>query len=78
MNLMGEHPETLDEVLEIIREFVKERDWDKYNLPINLAVSLSIEVGELLEVGVDDGGDDEPGPRLEDAQGEGDAPPDGP
>ena len=47
---MGEHPRTLDEILEIIREFVRERDWDQYNLPLNLAVSMSIEAGELLEL----------------------------
>lgn len=47
---MGEDPQTLDELLEIVREFVKERDWDQYNLPLNLAISTSIEVGELLEL----------------------------
>ena len=47
---MGEHPQTLEEILEIVREFVKERDWDQYNLPLNLAVSLSIETAELLEL----------------------------
>lgn len=47
---MGEDSHTLDELLEIIREFVKERDWDQYNLPLNLAISTSIEVGELLEL----------------------------
>lgn len=47
---MGEDSHTLDELLEIISEFVKERDWDQYNLPLNLAISTSIEVGELLEL----------------------------
>ena len=47
---MGEFPQTLAELLEIIREFVKERNWDQYNLPLNLAVSMSIEAGELLEL----------------------------
>ncbi len=47
---MGEYPQTLAELLEIVREFVKERDWDQYNLPLNLAVSTSIEAGELLEL----------------------------
>ena len=50
MILVGEYPQTLAELLEIVREFVKERDWDQYNLPLNLAVSTSIEVGELLEL----------------------------
>ncbi|MGY5872906.1 MAG: nucleotide pyrophosphohydrolase [Candidatus Thorarchaeota archaeon] len=47
---MGEYPHTLAELLEIVREFVKERDWEQYNLPLNLAISTSIEVGELLEL----------------------------
>ena len=50
MNLIGEYPQTLAEILEIVREFVRERDWDQYNLPLNLAVSMSIEAGELLEL----------------------------
>ncbi|TFG32964.1 nucleotide pyrophosphohydrolase [Candidatus Thorarchaeota archaeon] len=37
-------------MIEIIREFVRERNWDQYNLPLNLAVSTSIEAGELLEL----------------------------
>ncbi|MGY5858462.1 MAG: nucleotide pyrophosphohydrolase [Candidatus Thorarchaeota archaeon] len=47
---MGDYPQTLAEILEIVREFVRERDWDQYNLPLNLAVSMSIEAGELLEL----------------------------
>jgi dCTP diphosphatase len=47
---MGEYPQTLAEIIEIVREFVRERDWDQYNLPLNLAVSMSIETGELLEL----------------------------
>jgi dCTP diphosphatase len=33
-----------------ISEFVKERDWDKYHSPKNLAIGLSIEAAELLEI----------------------------
>jgi len=47
---VGAYPQTLAELIEIIREFVKERNWDQYNLPLNLAVSTSIEAGELLEL----------------------------
>jgi len=47
---VGEYPQTLAEIIEIIREFVKERNWEQYNLPLNLAVSTSIEAGELLEL----------------------------
>jgi len=47
---MNEQPHTLEELIQNIREFVKERDWEQYNHPLNLAVSASIEVGELLEL----------------------------
>lgn len=37
------------EVMKKIRDFNKERDWDKFHSPENLAKSISIEAGELLE-----------------------------
>lgn len=37
-----------DLIIEIER-FNKERDWDKFHSPENLAKSISIEAGELLE-----------------------------
>ena len=41
--------DTLQELSIKIDEFNKERDWDKFNSPANLAKSISIESGELLE-----------------------------
>jgi dCTP diphosphatase len=35
---------------EKIREFAKERDWDKYHSPKNLAIGVSVEAAELLEI----------------------------
>ena len=35
---------------EKIREFVRERDWDKYHSQKNLAMGVSVEAAELLEV----------------------------
>ena len=32
-----------------IRKFKKDRDWDKFHSPANLAKSISIEANELLE-----------------------------
>ncbi|MFT3897827.1 MAG: nucleotide pyrophosphohydrolase [Thermomonas sp.] len=32
-----------------LREFAKERDWDKFHSPKNLAAALSVEAAELLE-----------------------------
>ena len=32
-----------------IRKFNRDRDWDKFHTPVNLAKSISIEANELLE-----------------------------
>ncbi len=32
-----------------IRKFVEDRDWDQFHTPGNLAKSIAIEAGELLE-----------------------------
>ena len=37
------------ETIERIRKFTKERDWEQYHTPANLAKSISIEASELLE-----------------------------
>ncbi|WP_321812336.1 nucleotide pyrophosphohydrolase [Burkholderia sp. BCC1985] len=39
----------LVELRELVRQFVDERDWDKFHTPKNLATALSIEASELLE-----------------------------
>ena len=47
---MGDGVPTLDEVISLIRNFVQQRNWEQYNKPSALAVSASIEMGELLEL----------------------------
>ena len=37
------------EVMNELRAFVRERDWTQFHSPENLAKSLAIEAGELLE-----------------------------
>jgi NTP pyrophosphatase (non-canonical NTP hydrolase) len=32
-----------------LREFAKERDWEKFHSPKNLVMALSVEVAELME-----------------------------
>lgn len=39
----------MDVVKEKIKKFNEERDWDQFHSPENLAKSISIEAGELLE-----------------------------
>jgi NTP pyrophosphatase (non-canonical NTP hydrolase) len=33
-----------------LRSFASERDWDQFHTPKNLATSISVEAGELLEL----------------------------
>ncbi len=40
---------TFEETCERIAEFTSDRDWDQFHTPENLAKSISIEAGELLE-----------------------------
>lgn len=40
---------TSERVREALEKFVRERDWSQFHTPANLAKSISIEAGELLE-----------------------------
>jgi len=35
---------------QLMRQFLRERDWQKYHQPRNLAASVAVEAGELLEL----------------------------
>ena len=37
------------DLVEALRSFAAERDWDQYHCPKNLAAALSVEAGEVLE-----------------------------
>jgi len=39
-----------NELMDTLRAFVAERDWNKFHTPENLAKSISIEAAELLEL----------------------------
>jgi len=41
--------ESLSELAASLRTFAKERDWDQFHSPRNLAAALSVEAGEILE-----------------------------
>jgi len=41
---------TISSIREWVKNFVKERDWDKFQTPRNLAESIVIECAELLEL----------------------------
>ena len=40
---------TLEELMALIRQFIQARDWEHFQKPAALAMSASIEMGELLE-----------------------------
>lgn len=39
----------MEEIINILRKFNEDRDWEQFHTPENLAKSISIESGELLE-----------------------------
>ncbi len=39
----------MQELIRKIRAFARERDWDQYHSPKNLAMALSVEVAEVVE-----------------------------
>lgn len=41
--------ERFDELKERIDKFTKDRNWEQFHTPVNLAKSISIEAAELLE-----------------------------
>lgn len=40
----------LEHLRKALSEFAKERDWDQFHSPKNLAMALATEAGELLEI----------------------------
>ncbi|HZZ93773.1 MAG TPA: nucleotide pyrophosphohydrolase [Usitatibacter sp.] len=40
----------LDGLREELRQFARERDWEQFHSPKNLAAALSVEASELLEI----------------------------
>lgn len=39
----------MDEIIKILKQFTKDRDWEQFHTPKNLAVSISLEASELLD-----------------------------
>jgi NTP pyrophosphatase (non-canonical NTP hydrolase) len=40
---------SIEDVMEKVNQFASDRDWDQFHTPKNLASSISIESGELME-----------------------------
>lgn len=46
---MGKKSSDVERLVAELRRFAKERDWDQFHSPKNLAAALSVEAGEVLE-----------------------------
>lgn len=40
----------MEKLKSAIKEFIKERDWEQYHAPKNLAMALSVEAAEIVEI----------------------------
>ena len=47
---MGKENINIGTIKEKLRDFSKDRDWEQYHSPKNLAMALSVEVAELVEI----------------------------
>ena len=46
---MRDSESTLQEIKQVVREFVDQRDWQQFHSPKNLSMALAIEAAELME-----------------------------
>ena len=46
---MADGKTTIQELIDCVADFEKQRDWEQFHAPKNLAMGLAIEVGELME-----------------------------
>lgn len=47
--ISDDHGTTVEQLRDMVRRFVDERDWQQFHSPKNLSMALAIEVGELME-----------------------------
>lgn len=47
---MNDKTTTIRELKKMTADFVRNREWNKYHRPKNLAMSITIEAGELMEL----------------------------
>lgn len=46
---MDDRRTTVHRMKKLVAAFIRERDWEKYHRPKDLAMSIAIEAGELME-----------------------------
>ncbi len=50
MTSTGASADTLEQIQVQLRDFAIERDWEQFHTPKNLAMALTAEAGELVEI----------------------------
>ncbi len=48
-NKLYDKTTTVEELKQIMRKFLKERDWEQFSSPKNIAMATTIEAAELME-----------------------------
>src|SRR3712207_3251764 len=48
-SIAGRKDLSLDDLRSAIRDFIRERNWEQFHSPKNLAMALSVEVAEIVE-----------------------------
>jgi NTP pyrophosphatase (non-canonical NTP hydrolase) len=46
---MSDTSTTVEELKQLVHDFVEERDWEQFHSPKNLSMALAIEAAELME-----------------------------
>ena len=46
---MSDGETTIEQLRELVRQFVRKRDWEQFHTPKNLSMALAIEAAELME-----------------------------
>ena len=49
MDARGDSATTLQDLKDLVREFVRERDWERFHSPKNLSMAMAAEAAELME-----------------------------
>ena len=46
---MSDRTTTIEDLKKLVRDFVAEREWEKFHSPKNLSMALAVEAAELME-----------------------------
>ncbi|MEC7566337.1 MAG: nucleotide pyrophosphohydrolase [Planctomycetota bacterium] len=49
MNQTGDQDTSVEQLKQLVADFVRERDWEQFHSPKNISMALAIEAAELME-----------------------------